>query len=363
MRPFALILSVTMLLALAACTSSESSPTPEPIALTPTPTLLPPEVSVPLAFQQTDPATRRTAVLVMVGRYLNDPSIQYLPDDEASARLTELAFASQRLTLSDPAFVRRDEDRAVVALPDGLGLYFFDLRQPTEPIEISAWAVGVTSLNPVWREGEIGIAYETLSTDGFRIMHFALIVEKDGRWSLHWLSDDEPEWWFNARDAALDIESDLSTVTITGYSEASPLIFAEDEGHPRRAFQVVWEQVEEEDRFAYRSQTPWSAYPTREAWLWDTAIPSPYATLVEFVERLQREDLDGASELSINRQVIETAEAFGFYLIDRPYEVILSEPERLIIQGRQGTFEITFRAPRAGGDRWLITDITPTGAQ
>lgn len=363
MRPFAVLLAACLLIPLAACANVETSLTPEPAHLTPTLTPPSPEVAIPLAFQQTDPAQRRTEVLAAVVHYLNDPSVQYLPDQEASARLTELAFSSQRLTLPDPAFVRRDESWVVVGLPDGLGLYFFDLRQPAMSIEVSPWTIGLTSLNPVWRDGELGIAYETLSADGASTVHFALMVEQADEWTLAWISDNEPEWWFNAHDASLDITPDLSTITVTGYSEAQPLGFLEKPDDPRRSFRVVWEQGEEDDQFFYRSQSPSSAYSTREAWLWNIAVPSPYASLVEFIERLQREDVDGAAELAINRLVIQDAEAFGFYLIDRPYEVILSEPERLIIQGRQGTFEITFRAPQTEGDPWQITGITPTGTQ
>jgi hypothetical protein len=346
---FACLITVAVL---SACQSQSTTPTalPATVPAEVSPNV-PPVIAVQAAYRASDPQSRRGAVLQAVSRFVADVAEQGLSDEDASLRLTEAAFSSQQVKLTDPAFVRREGSLAVVGLPDGLGLYFFD--EAGKAIEISRWTVGLSSVNAVWRDAETGIFYETAGIDDVNTVHFALLVDEE-EWHVAWLSDDAPDWWFNARNASLDIQPDLSSIAVTGEAEKTTVTFNESDGAPQRTFTLIWER----DLNLYQLRAPISAYDTRDTWLWSVAVPSPYATLVEFIQRLQRNQLQQAEVLIVNSEVFDDALAFGFQLISSSYTVILSEPDRLIIQGHQGTFEITFQQSDGA---WKITGIAPTG--
>ena len=340
--------------ALCACQPTES-PTPTALPATlPAEAApnVPPVIAVQAAYRKTEPQPRREAVLQAVSRFVAEAADQGLSDEDASLRLTQAAFSSQQIKLTDPAFVRREGSLAVVGLPDGLGLYFFD--EAGSPVEISRWTVGLNSVNPIWRDGETGVVYETIGVDGIKTVHFVLIVHEAPIWRVTWISDDAPDWWFNARNASLDIQPDLSSIAVTGESEQTIVTFEESDSTPHRSYTLIWER----NLNQYALKAPISGYESREAWMWSVAVPSEYATLVEFIERLQRQQVQQAKAMTVNSDVFDDALAFGFQLIGTSYKVILSEPERLIVQGHQGTFEITFQQSEVG---WQITGIKPTG--
>jgi hypothetical protein len=336
-----------------ACQSPESSPTALPTAV---PTMssqaISSEIAVQLAYQQVDALARRDAVISAINQFAADAADQRLSDEEASLRLTEAAFASQQLKLTDPAFVRREGALAVIGLPDALGLYFFDGAGAST--QISQWTAGLSAVNVIWREDEIGVVYETIGADGTKMVHFALLTNDAKAWRVSWISDDMPDWWFNARNATLDIQPDLSSIAVVGEAQKSTVTFEEGEGTPQRLFRLVWER----DLDLYQLNAPISGYDSREAWLWNVAVPSAYATLVEFIERLQRQQVQQATALTVNSTVMDEALDFGFHLIGASYKVMLSEPDRLIVQGHQGTFEIGFQELEG---LWRITSIKPTG--
>lgn len=314
---------------------------------------------VKAAFADTDPQARRTKVLSAVQRLLDDPAIQSVSDADATIRLTDLAFASGAIKLTDPAYVRRHDTYAVVALPDGMGLYFFAPSQA--PIEINRFTVGLTTLNPVWRENEIGVPYETRGTDGAITSQFALLTQTDSGWQMTWSSADTPDWWFNARNGSLMIEPDLSRIALSGQAPGNTLVFNEAEETVQREFRIVWLRSEETD--TYQPELPPDQFSYREAWLWRIAVPSPYSSMVEFIERLQRNDREGLLRLVLNGEVIEDARDFGFALLNQTYDVILSEPDRIVIRGYQGVFEFSFAPPDAEGDPYVITSIKVGGGE
>lgn len=340
------------------------------VAPTPAPTVTPPSITTPLltqsiddevrsAFAVLDPEVRRMRILAAIHRFLSDPSVQSVSDIEAGVRLTELAFASGAIKLTDPAYLRRYEAYAIVAIPDGVGLYFFAPSQP--PLEINRFTIGLTTLNPVWRTSEIGVPYETRGTDGTKISQFALLTPDDSGWRVAWNSVDTPKWWFNSRNASLVIEPDLSRVAVVGQAPGNTLVFNESGDSIQRQFRITWLRNDSLD--IYQPEFSSEQFASREAWLWRIAVPSPYATLVEFIERLQRDDREGLLRLVHTGEVIEDARDFGFALINQSYDVILSESDRLVIRGHQGLFEINFSSPSVESDPFIITRIKAGGGQ
>ena len=311
------------------------------------------------AFSEADPAERREAVLNAVGDFLQDIITRNISDDDASHSLTEMAFASDALTLNDPAIVRRHDNLAIVGLPDGLGLYLYDIRTSDQvPVLISQWTIGLQSINVVWRSDEAGSAYVTVGADGISRSHFALLTRDAETWSVSWISDDAPDWWFNSRSASLDIAPDLSSIIVIGDSVNTTVSFEEGSNTPHRQFRLEWNRRLD----TFQLKTSPDSYDSREAWMWASAIPSPYATLVEFIERLQRHELTELASLTVGAHVIDDANSFGFYLTGVSYKVILNEPDRIVIQGRQGTFEFKFAPPETDGAAWKISQIKPTAA-
>jgi hypothetical protein len=345
-------------LMLIGCTSGSTSHNAEPVNPSDN-SAISIQQQIESALQQTDPTARRSKVLEAVGYFLQDMAAKDISDEDASRSLTEMAFESDSLTLNDPAIVRRHENLAVVGLPDGMGLYVYDTAAPNQPpVLISLWTIGLNSANAIWRNDEIGLAYETIGVDGISQSHFALLTRDAEAWILSWISDDAPDWWFNSRNASLDIAPNLSLITVSGDSASTTVAFEEGSETPRRQFRLEW--VRKLNIFQLKISP--ESYGSREAWMWASAIPSPYATLVEFVERLQRHELSGIAALTVGTHIIDDANSFGFYLTGVSYKVILSEPDRIIVQGRQGTFEFGFAPPETDGTSWKITQIKPTAA-
>lgn len=349
---------------LVACAPNDPAPSVTPLAATPTQPAIQAatlEERLQEALQLPEPEARKYEVLMAVDAFLRDPGIQAMSDQDASRVLTEVAFASESLTLTDPALIQRRNTRAIVGLPEGLGLAFYDLSRPegSQPLEISPWSVGLEALGVTWTDQEAGVFYETISTDGVRRAHFALVGRRSDEWAVLWLADEMPDWWFNAQNATLSIAPDLSELLVIGEAESTTLAFDEADGRPRRQFRVRW--VREGESYDPTPQN--EDFGVRQDFIWIAAEPSPYATLVEFIERLQLQELAGAQRLVSSPDLMDTATSFGLYLIQRPYEVILVEADRIVFRGRQGTFAATFRAPGVEGDPWLITSIVPTGLE
>jgi hypothetical protein len=105
-------------------------------------------------------------------------------------------------------------------------------------------------------------------------------------------------------------------------------------------------------------------YPHREAWLWDIAQPSAYATLIEFLERLRlpRYKDEDLLPLVTGQEVIDDARAFGLYLPERRFTMLAYDENIVVFRDRRGAFVATLQAPSAAGDGWLVTSIRPLGA-
>lgn len=340
-------------------TAAVSTPSPitSPFASTATPEAL--DEHVREAFRVEDPNSRREAVLEAVGRFLRDDGVRNLSDADASLMLTQIAFSSERLVLTDAALIARDGEQAVVGLPDGLGLYLYDLGDAgAAPLELSRWTVGLSGLQASWGETEVGVVYTTLGNDGAMQAHFALAV-RESEWAVAWISDETPDWWFNTRNAAIVVAPDRTWILVKGEALDTTRVFNESSGGPVRTFHMEWRRTEN----SYQPESPVPPYSPREVWLWAAAEPSPYATLVEFIERLQLGDEDGALGLVTREAVVADAISFGIYLVGRQYEVIRYDNERIVFRDVQGTFVASFRQSASGEPRWLITNIAPLGAE
>ncbi len=314
------------------------------------------------AFRIDDPIERRASVLRLTELFLRNPAVAQMTDEAVSLHYTNIAFSSGQLVFSDPAFIRREADRVVVGLPNAMGLYFYDLSRGlgTSPLELSAWAVGLSMVHAYWGEGELGVGYITLGNDAKTRAHYLLVKWVNGSWYVAWFSDEEPGWWFNAQDATVAVVPDLSALAVVGESSSTTLAF-DERGllAPRRRFRVEW--VRRSDRYVMRP--PLDSHAARQAWLWQVAEPSAYATLVEFIERLQLQDERNASQLVTEPSVMTAAIAFGLYLPQRRYEVLLSDEQGIIVFGDHlGTFVASFSHPQATGAPWQITSLQPVGA-
>ena len=117
--------------------------------------------------------------------------------------------------------------------------------------------------------------------------------------------------------------------------------------------------MREKDSYAL---SPSIDYADRQSWLWMIAQPSAYATLVEFVERLQRQDYRELEYLVEGDQVISAAVAFGLYLPERRYEIVAYDESKIVFRDRQGAFVMTFTPPQSKDAPWLIASLNPIGA-
>lgn len=301
-----------------------------------------------------DPGARRAAVLDAVTAFLRDPAQQGADDAALSEALTGAAFSSGTLRLADAGLVRIAGDAAVVGLPDGLGLYLVDLRREVRPVELSRWTAGLNRLAVTGQPGELAAAYMTLGADGVERAHVALAVEGRDGWRLAWLSDEQPDWWFNARGGALAVSPDLSQLTVTGAAEHTTDAFYEVGDAPRRTFRVAWLR----EANGYRPAATVESYGSRRAWLWALAEPSPYASLVEFVERIQAADQDGAGRLAAGEGVLGAAFYGGLVRPERRYQVVRYEGETIVFRDLDGTFTASFAPPEQPGDPWLLAELS-----
>ena len=353
--------SVALLVLAMALSACADAPTPQS-----TPAAAPAETPPPAAetvlreaFRIADPYARREAVLRATGRLLRADALREAEDAVASSYLTDVSFSSGQLTLQDPALVRYHDDLAVVAVPEGLGIYLYDLSKPVDelPVELTRWSLGITFLDVVWGEGHAGVAYYTApQADSPAAAHFVLATEGEAGWRVSWVSDEAPDWWLAAEGGKLAVSPDLSLLELTGPGTGTTDAFYEAAGAPRRDFALSWARAAN----TYQVAPPPESFESRSTWLWSAAVPSPYAALVEFIERAQRGDLNGAAQLASDPAVVEAAVSFGVTLPERRFEVVEASADRIVFRDVQGTLEAEFEM--VGGDRWLIRLLAPRGS-
>lgn len=331
----------------------EMAATPVP-ALTPT---LSPEAQLIQAFAETDPIARREAVMQALGPFLWNLPVRSVDEQTATTRLSQVARTSENLILDSTAFVRREEYLTVVGVPDGLGLYLYNLTRPgASPVELSPWTVGLSSVDVAWGNSVIGVTYHTLGADGDTRAHFALAREMPSReWELAWLSDEEPLWWINAYNASVVVSQDFGTITICGEAPGTTSAFDEQGDVPRRVFLMRWRWVENQ-------YAPWpspESFSSRQEWEWEIAQPSAYATLIEFLERLRRGDDVGTGTLVASPDLISTAIALGLDRPERRYRAIYADQRMIVFRDAVGVTvaEFTLEDPR------LLATLYPFGAE
>jgi hypothetical protein len=327
--------------------------------------VLPAELSVEQhireAFLLPSPIAKREAVLTAVEAFLRDSSIRQLDDTAASSLLTDITFQSGQPIFADPTFVRRQGTLVVVGLPDGLGLYLYDLSIAAfdaRPLQLSAWTVGLSSVDVVWAGNELGVSYETIGNDQALYVHYVVGIKSELGWRVMWSSDDEPDWWFNAQNATISVAPYLSRLTVTGEAAGSTPIFREEGTGLRRVFRVEWLRDQEH----YRLSPAMGSQKDRQNWVWHVAIPSAYSTLVEFIERVRLRDTTEATQLVSEPSILATAFSFGLHLPDVQYTIAAYDEESITFQSQQGAFVATFEPPADEGSRWLIIGLQPMGA-
>ncbi len=310
------------------------------------------------AFAVPGVSSRREVILSSTGAFLREADPQ-LSDEELSAKYTTLAFACNCLSQSMPALIDRQDTLAVISLPDGLGLYLYDLDSGDDlpALELSRWTVGLNALQVSWGQDEIAAGYSTQGNDGLVRVHALLAMKGESGWRTAWVGDEEPGWWFNAVGGQLSLAPDRSLLTVSGSAEETTQAFYEEPGINLRVFNVSWQREEN----GYVAAPPMPQYSGRMEWLWEVAEPSSYATLVEFVERLQIGDIDGAGGLVSDQEVLSAAVDFGLTLPDRRYQVLSIDQAQIVFRDLQGTFVADFQPPGSDHDKWLITGIYPPG--
>lgn len=343
------------LLALVGCASPPDMAANTPAASQPETAVPQPRetLSLPEAYRLDDPLARREAVIDAAGRLLREQSLP-VGDGDASAQFTELAFSSGALYLPDPGFIRQGAEAAVAGLPDGLGLFLYDLNSDAPPVEVSRWTVGLSALSVTWGDSEAGIAYSTLGDNGIERVHFALVTLGEDGWQLSWLSDEAPDWWFNAVGGNLQVEPDLSRLAVVGQADDTTGVFYEIGDAPRRTFRVGW--VREMD--GYQLSPLVESYPSRVDWLHSVAEPSPYTSLVAFIERLQALDESGAARLVTDETLLNTAVDLGLHRSGRRYQIVSVEDDAITFRDLDGAYRAAFRPPGEGGGDWLISVLS-----
>lgn len=350
---------------LGGCGTEPPPPTPQVVILeSPSPTpALPIDDRIRESYRRIEPAARKENILRVTEAFLRHAASTDMDDQSASVHYTQAAFSSGSLALSDPAFIRRQDQLTVVGLPDGLGLYLYDLEQEsgTQPLELSPWTIGLGYVGVIWKRQEIGLSYATLGSDGVVRIHFILVDKPEESWRVAWFSDEDPDWWFNAYDATVLVEADLSSLIVTGKSNNTTDVFDEsgqyDDEVLARKFRVIWARDED----GYLRMPSVGAFPDRQTWLWSIAEPSPYATLIEFIERLRRYDEAGAANLAGSADVVTASMDFGLYLPDRQYQILSYSEDIIIFRDRRGAFIATFDQRDKGVGIWQIESIKPLG--
>jgi hypothetical protein len=310
------------------------------------------------AFAVPGQSSRREIVLSATGAFLREADPQ-LSDEVLSAEYTTLAFACNCLSQPMPALIDRQDALAMISLPDGLGLYLYDLDSGDDVpvLELSRWTVGLNALQVSWGGDEIVAGYSTQGSDGLSRVHALLAVKDESGWRTAWAGDEEPGWWFNAVGGQLNLAPDRSVLTVSGSAEETTQAFYEEPGVNLRVFDVNWQR----EGNSYVTAPPMPQYSGRTEWLWEVAEPSPYATLVEFVERLQAGDVEGAGGLVSDQEVLSAAADFGLALPERRYQVLSIDGAQIVFRDLQGTFVADFKPPGGDHDKWLITGIYPPG--
>jgi hypothetical protein len=100
----------------------------------------------------------------------------------------------------------------------------------------------------------------------------------------------------------------------------------------------------------------------RTLWLWHVAVPSAYATLVELIERIRVNDIQGAGRLVSDHKVIADSLAFGLHFPENRFEVLSYNVATIVFRSVRGTFIADFSPPEVDSDGpWLITSLRPLG--
>ncbi len=321
-----------------------------------------------IAFQAENISQRREAIYAAVGEFLRQASLQEgMTDAEAAGLVTAAALSSGRLRIPGPAHVHCRDQLCVVNLPDALGLVLYDLSTPdSPPLEITRWTLGLSQVEVTWGEGEAGVSYVRQAANGRNsTVHFILIMRGEGGWRVAWAGDEQPDWWMNARNATLSVASDLTTVTVIGESPGGSPLFIEGEQTPRRTFRMVWERSQE--TVGYRAAVPSRSYRAYHEWLWATAQPSPYATLIEVVERLVLGNRDGLPRLLTSEGLLAAAESENLHLPERRYRVLQYDAEAgqivFQVEGEGTILSASFEPPAEPGQPWRLSSIGPAGGE
>ncbi|MCC6905909.1 MAG: hypothetical protein IT326_08715 [Anaerolineae bacterium] len=349
-------IGLTILLVTACSTPGPTGSMPSPPTVS---TPLSSEASLSAAYQIDNPVARQAAVLRRTAAFLQSDTARRADDLTLSTLYTQAAFSSGRLALDSPVFIRRQGSLALIGLPDSMGIYLIDLDHADAPVLVSPWTAGITRLDVAWRVDALGIVYETAPLSGPSRTHFALMRFGETGWETAWLSDTAPDWWINTQGATLAVSEDLSRLVVTGPAPGTSALFDEATTGISRTLQITWER--NGDR--YRPVPLPESYRNRAEWLRATAQPSPYATLVEFLERLVTGDTEGAAQVATNPDAVSNALAFGLNYAGRRYIVTRITGGEIEFRDTRGAFIVTFQAGTPGaGPAWLIDTIRPLGA-
>lgn len=296
---------------------------------------------------------------------LSDPEALALSDEALSRLLTETLSATGLLTSSGPVLLRRSSGLAVASLPDAAGLILID---GTQTLLLSPWNLGILDLQLYPAEDSLGVRYVRRASESASTQHFVLVRRVEGHWQRAWLSDDEALWWFNNRNASLEVSRDLSRLTLSGEARAATDLFIDSPSGPVRVFTLDWRRSDQ----TYQPDPDPGRFETRRAWMAQIAQPSPYDSLVQYIEALTEADRRSALALLADESLLDFSIQLGLSERGRRYS-LLEAPQTsgsaLRFGDEFGRYEVLFSPPTQLGQRWMISGIhsldqapTPTAA-
>ncbi len=339
-------------LTLTACAATPTvSPQKEPVTA---PAPAPVEEMLPLltSFYLISPLERTSDPTSIIRDILAAPDAAAFSDADLSRRVSEVV--SPFTSTGEPFLFIRTSPGAVVSVPD-YGLYLCDTDCP----QLTEWNRGLTDLDVFTTGDEIGILYRQRYGTEREIAHFIRATPIDG---VLWASPDTETWWLNALDADVIVSEDLETLAVTGQATFTSDVIDTDTTNTHPQMALTW--AYDSDASIYRPTPNPAHFETRQQFIEAAMLPSPFISLITFLERLTKGDDTLASQVTTGPEVVQTGRDFGLHISGRHYQVkaFESTDRTLTFGDLQGQFVAYFSPPAEVGGPWLIMDIRPLGA-
>ncbi|MBI3286595.1 MAG: hypothetical protein HYZ68_00960 [Chloroflexi bacterium] len=315
-----------------------------------------------------DYTLQEDAIAEAVALYLSRPDRAEFSDAELARELQDL-MERAGLWGTPPGMSMIGVETVSQVYVVGFGHIYFRIEiywgPPGQPLEHATIAEGNWVEEVRWVGEELGVISSSVGASGYT-PDFSLLRYEGGEWRRVWPAapEDSTPWrdfWITADGEASFAAEDLSLVRTRGsfWGEPAEMAFFECGACPHRFVEIIWER--QGDLYVPQVTLPESA-PFYDR-LWEVALPSPYATLTEFLRRLRKGDEAGALQLAANATVIDQARALS---LDHPASAFIahtpSESNPLLFSDYESTdfspqYEAHFQAPAGSGGHWLLIEI------